>query len=321
MSIANLTDHTTVQELVQVKRILKRPFLQCVLLGQTGYGKSSLLNMLTGASSTLPSTKHVEEYNIQQMVVRVDGLEWEVMDYDDETYLLFEDASEIEVLRNAFEHFSLRVPATASVQTKTASDLKSPLEIVRSALAKNVSTVPENNCFALHIIDTGGQPEFQEILPAFLSGSPLYFLLLRLDKELSEKYSVDYLSSRGLPKSQLYDFSVKDYVLQTLAIIGSASFTQNISNRPQVVFIGTHRELVSEEQVSRIDCELQQLIKYTLLYKEGLVQFASRDRLIMEFNSLLGVDTAISQIHSLIKRLCTQEKFNCSVCAEWCSIP
>jgi len=206
------------------------------------------------------------------------------------------------------KQFSLRVPA--SVKTKRASDLKSPLEIVRSALTKNVSTVSENNCFALHIIDTGGQPEFQEILPAFLSGSPLYFILLRLDKKLSEKYSVDYLSSRGLklPKSQFYDFSVKDYVLQTLAIIASASFTKDTSTRTQIVFIGTHRELVSEEQVSRIDCELQQLIKYTLLYREGLVQFASKDRLIMEFNSSLGIDTAISQIHSLIKRLSTQDE-------------
>jgi len=62
VSTANLTDHTTVQELVQAKRILKRPFMQCVLLGQTGYGKSSLLNMLTGASSTLPSTKYNIEY-------------------------------------------------------------------------------------------------------------------------------------------------------------------------------------------------------------------------------------------------------------------
>ena len=108
MSTANLTDYKTVQEQVQVKKILKRPFLQCVLLGQTGYGKSSLLNTLTGARSTLPSTKHAEEYNIEQMVVRVDGLEWEIMDYDDETYLLFEDTSEIEVLRNTFEQFSLR---------------------------------------------------------------------------------------------------------------------------------------------------------------------------------------------------------------------
>lgn len=315
VSTANLTDHTTFQELVQVKKTLKRPFLQGVLLGQTGYGKSSLLNMLIGTSSTLPSTKHVEECNIQQMVVRVDGLEWEIMNYDDETHLLFEDTSEIEVIRNAFEQFSLGVPA--SVQTKRASGLKSPLEIVRSALTKNGSTVSENNCFALHIIDTGGQPEFQEILPAFLSGSPLYFILLRLDKELSEKYSVDYLSSRGLPKSQFYDFSVKDYVLQTLTIIASASFTKHTSTRTQVVFIGTHRELVSEEQVSRIDCELQQLIKYTLLYREGLVQFASKDRLIMEFNSLLDTDTAISQIHSLIKRLSTQEKFNCSVPRSW----
>ena len=41
----------------------------------------------------------------------------------------------------------------------------------------------------IHFIDTGGQPEFQEILPALLSGSCISMLLFKLHEELKQRYT------------------------------------------------------------------------------------------------------------------------------------
>jgi len=50
------------------------------------------------------------------MVVRVDGQEWEIMNYDDETFLLFEDTSEIESSQECIEAIFLK--STCKCQDK-----------------------------------------------------------------------------------------------------------------------------------------------------------------------------------------------------------
>ena len=64
-----------------------------------------------------------------------------------------------------------------------------------------VSGLPQNiNPWTLYLTDSGGQPEFQELLPALVVGPCVFFVVLPLNKELNEKYKVEYMR----PDNQKY---------------------------------------------------------------------------------------------------------------------
>ena len=298
--------------MLRERKILKRPFIHCVLLGETGSGKSSLINKLIGARQ---NTESLEDCSGRHHMVRVCGSEWEAVDYDDEAHSLFQDDPNIQFLCDQLSYTvgeGLRVPKTASFQS-SAPTLKPPLEIVRSALSKNIASASEKNSFTVYITDSGGQPEFQELLPAIFSGLSIFFLCFHLGKDISKNYS----SGGGISSFQCHASSTNGHLLRTLATIATFSEANRLSVRPQVFLVGTHQDSVSEEEFSRIDYELQQLIRPTLLYQTGLVQCASENRLIMEFNSSLPMSSAVTQIHSVVECLSVQKDFNCSVPRSW----
>jgi len=49
----------------------------------------------------------------------------------------------------------------------------------------------------IHYIDSGGQPQFLEVLAAFVLNISLLLLLIKLSEELSDPPSVEYFSSDG----------------------------------------------------------------------------------------------------------------------------
>ena len=49
----------------------------------------------------------------------------------------------------------------------------------------------------MHFIDSGGQPQFLEILPAFIRNVSLLILLVKLSEELSDTSTVEYYSPDG----------------------------------------------------------------------------------------------------------------------------
>uniref|UniRef100_A0A1X7UT91 Uncharacterized protein n=1 Tax=Amphimedon queenslandica TaxID=400682 RepID=A0A1X7UT91_AMPQE len=55
----------------------------------------------------------------------------------------------------------------------------------------------DDNHTMLHIIDTGGQPEFHEILPALITGPAINLLVFKLTEDLRSRYGIIYRTSAG----------------------------------------------------------------------------------------------------------------------------
>ena len=55
----------------------------------------------------------------------------------------------------------------------------------------------DDNHTVLHIIDTGGQPEFHEILPALITGPAINLLVFKLTEDLRSRYEIIYRTSTG----------------------------------------------------------------------------------------------------------------------------
>ena len=68
--------------------------------------------------------------------------------------------------------------------------------------AKNLSSIEHlHNMSMIYLVDTGGQPEFHELLPIILRGSALYFIFFSLAYSLYQKVHVRYQLPEGDTRS------------------------------------------------------------------------------------------------------------------------
>ena len=116
----------------------------------------------------------------------------------------------------------------------------------------------------LYLIDSGGQPQFQELLPTLISGPSLFLLTFSLAYGFDAEFQVaftDPTSRQEYPTSM----KVSDALLQCLAsICCTCSYQTNGVNtvevKPRVIFMATMRDLVSESEIDAIDKKLYSLL-------------------------------------------------------------
>ena len=152
-------------------------------------------------------------------------------------------------------------------------------EMIRNAVSpklwREITQVCRDTAF-LNMGDTGGQPEFMDMHPALTVGPALYLFFCKLTDDLDSLYKVSYLSpSTGestVPRQSAY--TAKEVLFTSLASIAcfrSSSSTAlgetTSSTADQLLascngsiayIIGTHKDLVSEEQIDEFDEKLQQ---------------------------------------------------------------
>ena len=174
----------------------------------------------------------------------------------------------------------------------------------------------------VYLTDTGGQIEFQELLPLLVSGPSVFFLVFRLDHDLNKRYMVEYVRSTG-KTSEPYqsNFTVKEALLQSLASIASMGTYVNKGEqallRSKVFFVGTHKDKVSQKRINRIDRCLQQMVRSTGLYREGMIQFASESRMLLAVNNLSRDDSDVQFVRAAVERVGTQGDFKIRAPPSW----
>ena len=306
-----------------------------------------LLGKRLSVSTSTGVADRVVRVELRKSTVHVSGLCWcELEDIDDEALALMHDVSKTasvhfegksfsvsELLRKIFtwtpktKHHkgassspSKHKQGTSSTPNEQSSaepqladeeDVKPPLEVFRDAFQKKRSKLKEliDEPWTLYITDTGGQPEFQELLPVLVSGPSLFFLTFRLDMELNKRYQVEYIDSKGksiIPYQS--GLTVQEMLLQSLATIASTSIfrivgDERITINPNVFLVATHRDLVSAEHLQQVDSVLQALIRSTEAFREGMIQFASESRLILAVNNLSEGEEDVQQIRAAVERM------------------
>ena len=163
--------------------------------------------------------------------------------------------------------------------------------------------------WTIHLTDTGGQPEFQQLLPALVFGPSIFFLVFRLDVDLDEFHLVEYMDSTGrsiVPYTSSY--TPIDTILQSLSSVASITRMEenNIDQtKPRVFLIGTFKDKVAEEKITNIDARLQKVIKEH--DKNKIVQYAdsSQPSVIFTIDNLSPDETDIMRIREAVMRLGT----------------
>ncbi len=149
----------------------------------------------------------------------------------------------------------------------------------------------ENLCL-LYMKDTGGQPEFMDMLPALIIGPALYLLFCQYGDNLDKTYKV---SLRGADNCKIPDrmsnctvrqnltsalssiFSMQSYsTVQTRDDSMLKNLTQN-SPKSVTYIVGTYKDKVSSQEMIDFDKKMQQNLKDTIFVEKELVHFVSDD--------------------------------------------
>ena len=211
-------------------------------------------------------------------------------------------------------------------------------EMIRNAVSpkcwREITQVCRDTAF-LNMGDTGGQPEFMDMQPALTVGPALYLFFCKLTDDLDSLYKVSYLSpSTGestVPRESAY--TAKEVLFTSLASIAcfksssSTSLGETTSstadqllascNESIAYIIGTHKDLVSEEQIDEFDEKLQQSIRPTNFFKEDIVQFSSEERMVLPVDNMHGGSSEVDWVRKILEESLKKHFKKLSIPASW----
>ena len=106
--------------------------------------------------------------------------------------------------------------------------------------------------------------------------------------------------------------TVKEALLQSLASIASTRSYARVDNHepvtPKVFFIATHKDkLKSEQQLLKIDQELQESVKNTTAFQDKMIEFCSKEQMVFALDNTSDSDKDIQCIRDAVERIGTRD--------------
>ena len=164
--------------------------------------------------------------------------------------------------------------------------------------------------FSLYLRDTGGQVEFQEMLPLLISGPSIFFFVFRVDLDFQSKFTVEYRTgeSKSL-NSYTSSITTEEALLQCLASVYAMDTYDELrvkTHKPLVFIVGTHIDQLGPSADAKV-FELDQQID-TLIKKNGfqdIVQYADKNenRVFFPVDNTSENDDAFIKIRSNVNSL------------------
>ena len=187
--------------------------------------------------------------------------------------------------------------------------LPSPSAVLKQALINmrlaQVSMRIDSASFVL-CTDTGGQPEYQELLSLLMAAANAVFIIFNLEHDLHSLQPLEYLPSlTEEPVKYKSPHTVGEMLYQSLVSVPVYSWIDEIPhddnktstknkegesvNRSCAFFIGTHKDKVSTQRIEELNRKLIELIQDTPQYRANIVQQCTAGSIIFgvdNFSSL-----------------------------------
>ena len=237
------------------------------------------------------------------------------------------------------------IPDSAKVVSKSSSSKPSQspvtsevVEMFRNALGpkfwENVQPLFEDTAF-IKTEDTGGQPEFMDMQAALTIGPALYPVSSLTTSTAATLCltAAHQVSPSSTPIQSSY--TVEEVILSALASVScfkSYSTSSQVgsettstsgdellasSNQSVAYILGTHKDLVSEQQIDEFDKKLQERIRSTDFFSKGLVQFASKDRMVLPIDNMHGGKAEIKKVCQFLEEAMKRHFKKLSIPAAW----
>lgn len=202
---------------------------------------------------------------------------------------------------------------------KSTQEIPLPSEILADAISENKGKLSDletftKHSFLLHIIDSGGQPEFMEVLPALVTGPVINLLVFPLNHSLHERYTAKYVSSEGKSsESYISELTTEETLLQSLSIVSCRTSAYSSSSQGVTLFVGTHRDLVTDEEVRTADSELRQMVTY----KCSTLCNPHLNRLVFAVDNMQTQDSEVSKLRAVVNGFISKNLHPTDVTAAW----
>jgi GTPase SAR1 family protein len=188
---------------------------------------------------------------------------------------------------------------------KDDKDIEETFSLMNKAMEDNDWTKIKDLLEDLILIintDTGGQAEFLDLHASLVSGPSFNLLFSRLVDSLDSMFKIYYTNEEGMSTAKEDStMTVEEVMFQALASVAcfSGSFSDVSSaakmqsrllsyHLSKVMFVGTHRDLVTEHEFKEKDDFLKKRIKDTEFYKQDMIEFASEDQLMLAVDNYSG---------------------------------
>ena len=137
-------------------------------------------------------------------------------------------------------------------------------EIVKLMSQLSTTVDPLASFKLLQIIDTGGQPQFHEILPVFLQNLSFYVFVFRLCDDLDKHPIIEfYIENKPVGSPFTSAQSIEQLLQHCMQCIHShrPSINGSENEYPQIMVIGTHVDYEKESSESRYE-KNQQILRH-----------------------------------------------------------
>ena len=153
----------------------------------------------------------------------------------------------------------------------------------------------------LNIVDTGGQPEYQDILPLLLGGSGLSLLFFNLAQDPETPYPVVYHHVEEGMESREYrsQFTTLQMLFQVLATLTSTSR----NDQQAAILVGTHRDQVARNEIDVLEDKIQGALEETEFLKSDTIksfQAVGKKRIVFPLDNMTGDKSEIKQLQRII---------------------
>ena len=329
---------------IAAKGAIDQTIMQGVFFGLPRSGKTSSKKRLVGKRPTLQqASTGVAEKVTRVEIEKTTVFTWnEVTELHEETAIVVEDIADHvatsaqnpkskDIVHKHASPTSIPTPSTAVVMKRKPvasyrSRVRKLVNKVKTLFAKRSSpqltafsvalqTVPTSSpqqrekLWTIYVSDAGGQPEFQEMLPALVSGPSIYFLTFPLNKELNERFVVEYQHPNG---DSIVPFEItstmKEVLLQSLASIASTQSYIRVDDGkavpPKILFIATHKDKIeSKQKLLEIDQQLQVIVKKTTAFEESMIVFCSQQQMVFAVDNTSDNDDDIQEVRNAVERI------------------
>ncbi len=205
---------------------------------------------------------------------------------------------------------------SVSSRTTEGSRFEGPLKYFEECLRKRDWKKVKRlfgNPWYLYLTDSGGQPEFQELIGSLVSGPSIFFIIFRLDLDLDQRYEVEFVDKdqRSI-KPYMSRHTAFETVVQSFSSVASIEglcYLQEdgtkVSTKPRILLVATHMDKeVAKRQITQVEERFQSVFKE--LDKDHMIQWVSESQMIFRIDNTLPPDAQdVQQIRETIHRLGT----------------
>ena len=161
------------------------------------------------------------------------------------------------IVHHPASHPTTRVTSLPSPKPFPRIDSSQTLKILQKQLATAKSSNDLFNLDWIHLVDSGGQPQFTDVLPLLFRSEALYIVVLRLDQNFNEiQKNCCYKKGELFTLPDHLSLTSKELVERTCQI-AEAQSTKDLPKK--VIVIGTRLDKVNPNVVKQFDTELTKL--------------------------------------------------------------